>query len=58
MEFRGITIFGGVNITPPPPPTPPTPLYLWSWGYNSYGQLGLGNTTSRSSTGVSYYDNT
>ena len=49
MEFRGITIFGGVNITPPSPPTPPTPLYLWSWGYNAYGQLGLGNTTNRSS---------
>ena len=22
---------------------------LWSWGHNTYGQLGLGNTTSRSS---------
>jgi alpha-tubulin suppressor-like RCC1 family protein len=22
---------------------------LWAWGYNSYGQLGLGNTTFRSS---------
>ena len=49
MEFRGITIFGGVNITPPAPAAPPTPLYLWSWGHNSYGQLGLGDTTSRSS---------
>ena len=26
----------------------PTPK-LWSWGYNAFGQLGLGNTTSRSS---------
>lgn len=47
MEFVGITIFGGVNITPPPPPAPVR--YLWSWGKNSYGSLGLGDTTNRSS---------
>lgn len=46
MEFNGITIFGGVNITPPPPPPS---AYLWAWGQNSFGQLGLGNTTSNSS---------
>jgi len=23
---------------------------LWSWGYNSYGQLGLGDTSQRSTT--------
>ena len=25
------------------------PSQLWSWGYNNYGQLGQGNTTSYSS---------
>ena len=28
-------------------PAPPTPL--WAWGRNDFGQLGLGDTTSRSS---------
>ena len=46
MEFVGITIFGGVNITPPPPPPNPS---LYSWGYNYRGSLGLGDTIDRSS---------
>ena len=46
MEFVGITIFGGVNIQPPAPPPLPS---LYSWGTNTYGQLGIGNTTSYSS---------
>ena len=36
MEFRGITIFGGVNITPPPPPAPP-PSIGDSYGGGYYG---------------------
>ena len=46
MEFVGITIFGGVNITPPPPPPNPS---LYSWGRNYRGSLGLGDTIDRSS---------
>ena len=30
-------------------PKPPLPKQLWGWGVNTYGQLGLGNTTSYSS---------
>jgi len=30
-------------------PKPPLPKQLWGWGVNTYGQLGLGNTTNYSS---------
>ena len=30
-------------------PKPLIPKYLWSWGQNTYGQLGLNNTTNYSS---------
>ena len=33
----------------PTPAAPPVPYNLWSWGRNSYGQLGIGDTTNRSS---------
>ena len=47
MEFTaGFTLSGGGTfVAPPPPPS----IYLWSWGRNGYGNLGLGDTTNRSS---------
>ena len=48
MEFTaGFRLDGGGTFVAPPPPPPP--IYLWGWGYNFYGQLGVGNTTNRSS---------
>ena len=37
LGFRGFTVASKTDGT------------LWSWGYNGFGQLGLGDTTSRSS---------
>ena len=41
--------YAGVVINLIQPPPPPSPYYMWSWGLNGDGQLGLGDTTDRSS---------
>jgi alpha-tubulin suppressor-like RCC1 family protein len=46
ISFNNISIGSGVGLTITPPPAT---IYLWSWGKNSYGSLGLGDTTNRSS---------
>ena len=50
MQITNVNFaLGGMNVqTWDPPPYVP-PQYLWAWGGNSYGRLGLGNTTSVSS---------
>ena len=45
VTFSGGGYAGVVITTTQPPP----PVYMWSWGQNNYGQLGLSNTTYRSS---------
>ena len=46
ITFNNISIGSGVGLTITPPPSS---VYLWSWGRNDLGQLGLGDTTVRSS---------
>jgi alpha-tubulin suppressor-like RCC1 family protein len=48
FTLSGISGITGLNLTTTQP-SPPPEFYLWSWGQNSFGQLGLGNTTSYSS---------
>ena len=46
LIFSGLTTKGSFDLVYTLPP----PVYdLWTWGRNNYGQLGLGNTTARSS---------
>jgi alpha-tubulin suppressor-like RCC1 family protein len=46
FTLSGISGITGLNLTT----TQPSPAYyLWSWGRNHQGQLGLGDTTNRSS---------
>ena len=51
MQITNVNFaLGGMNVqTWDPPPYVPPSQYLWSWGRNNFGQLGLGNTISRSS---------
>jgi len=47
LSISGVNINGALTAVHIPPP--PSPIYLWAWGKNNYGQLGLGDTTNRSS---------
>jgi alpha-tubulin suppressor-like RCC1 family protein len=46
FTLSGISGITGLNLTTT---QPAPPVYMWTWGYNSQGQLGLGNTTYFSS---------
>jgi alpha-tubulin suppressor-like RCC1 family protein len=48
FTFSSFATNGSFNLVCPPPTPAPT-YYLWAWGYNAYAELGLGNTTNRSS---------
>ena len=47
VTISGIGNYSGITFTTTQPPPPP--YYMWSWGLNGDGQLGLGDTTDRSS---------
>jgi alpha-tubulin suppressor-like RCC1 family protein len=47
FTLSGISGITGLNLTTTHP-VPPE-FYLWSWGFQNFGQLGLGDTASRSS---------
>jgi alpha-tubulin suppressor-like RCC1 family protein len=47
FTFSGLNFVGDVSAQAVFAPTPE--YYLWSWGRNSYGNLGLGDTTNKSS---------
>ena len=49
LSISGVRINGSLTAVHIPPPTPAPTYYLWAWGYNTSGELGLGNTTNRSS---------
>jgi alpha-tubulin suppressor-like RCC1 family protein len=47
FTISGISNYSGITFTTTQPPPPPVGLF--SWGRNEFGQLGVGNTTNRSS---------
>jgi alpha-tubulin suppressor-like RCC1 family protein len=49
LRYTGAWLQDGAFNPLVAPPPPSTTYYLYSWGYNSSGELGLGNTTYYSS---------
>ena len=48
FTISGIGGYSGISFTTTQPSIIP-PVYLQTWGLNSVGQLGVGDTTNRSS---------